>query len=62
MNNSADNLTYTYVFNIDERDDSLLYQRLCDKERMDFLEEEFNKDNERRKNDVKNNSTRHNNQ
>jgi len=36
----AENYQYTHVFS-DDGDDRLLYERLCDKERADYLEEKF---------------------
>lgn len=41
----ADGFKYTRVFNNEDRDDRLLYQRLCDNERADYLEEKFNEEN-----------------
>lgn len=38
----ANNFAYTYIFDTaNNRDDNLLYQRLCDKDRADYLEEQF---------------------
>lgn len=40
-NLGAFNYQYTFVFNGGDRDDKLLYDRLCDKERADMLERRF---------------------
>ena len=49
VNNSADNFKYTYVFDTQHsRDDALLYQRLCDNDRGDYLLEKFEKENAER--------------
>lgn len=47
--NSADNFKYTYVFdNEHSHDDRLLYKRLCDNDRADYLLEQFKKENNKR--------------
>ena len=48
-NFGASGFKYTRVFNSESRDDRLLYQRLCDKERADYLEEQFNRENATKK-------------
>lgn len=49
-NNSINNFKYTYVFDIENnRDDRILYNRLCEKDRADVLEERFIKENEEMK-------------
>lgn len=44
-NFGASGFKYTRVFNSKNRDDRLLYQRLCDRERADYLEEQFDSEN-----------------
>ena len=47
--NSADNFKYTYVFdNEHSHDDMLLFNRLCDNNRADYLLEQFEKENNER--------------
>ena len=49
-NNSINYFKYTYVFDIENnRDDRILYNRLCEKDRADVLEERFIKENEEMK-------------
>ena len=48
--NSVDNFKYTYVFDIENNyDDKVLYNRLCERDRADSLLEQFEKENEERK-------------
>lgn len=55
MNNSADNFKCTYVFDTEHsHDDMLLYQRLCDNDRGDYLLEKFEKENAERISNSKN--------
>ena len=44
---SAFNYKYTLVFDRDTRDGKLLYDRLCDVERANYLEKQFYKENEK---------------
>lgn len=45
-NNSVDNFKYTYVFDTkNNNDDRILYNRLCERDRADLLEERFIKEN-----------------
>ena len=47
--NSVNNFKYTYVFdNEHSQDDRLLYNRLCDNDRADYLLEQFEKENAER--------------
>lgn len=47
--NSADNFKYTYVFDAEHsHDDRLLFDRLCDNDRADYLLEQFEKENNKR--------------
>mgnify|MGYP000772006029 FL=1 len=46
----ANHFKYTRVFDMQNRDDRLLYDRLCDNERADYLEEQFNQENAARNN------------
>jgi len=49
--NSISNFKYTYVFdNEHNSDDRLLYNRLCDNDRADYLLEQFEKENNKRNN------------
>ena len=48
-NFGTDSFKYTRVFNSDNRDDRLLYQRLCDEDRADYLKEQFDRENEEKK-------------
>lgn len=49
-NNSISNYKYTYVFNMENnKDDLILYNRLCETDRADMLEERFIKEHEERK-------------
>lgn len=41
----ASGFKYTRVFDSRNNDDNLLYQRLCDEERTDYLKEQFDKEN-----------------
>ncbi len=48
-NTGYENLRYTFVFDTDSnRDDRLLYQRLCDNARADYLEEKFEQEHKER--------------
>ena len=43
-NNSANNFKYTYVFDTENSyDDRILYNRLCDEDRAEYLKEQFEK-------------------
>ena len=44
----ADGFKYTFVFNTSDKDDQLLYQRLCDRERSDYLLEKFDEEQAKR--------------
>lgn len=49
LSNSINNFKYTYVFdNEHNSDDKLLYKRLCDNDRADYLLEQFEKENNER--------------
>lgn len=48
-NNSVDKFKYTYVFDMENNnDDRILFNRLCEKDRADLLEERFIKENNER--------------
>lgn len=52
LNNSIDHFKYTYVFDTEHNDDDrILYNRLCEKDRADYLLEQFEKKNNERNND-----------
>lgn len=49
---SADNFKYTYVFDTEHsHDDRLLFDRLCNNDRADYLLEQFEKENNKRNGD-----------
>lgn len=45
LESGASSFTRTQVFDSEVKDDRLLYQRLCDEDRADYLEEQFHKKN-----------------
>lgn len=45
LESDASGFTRTQVFDREVKDDRLLYQRLCDEDRADYLEEQFHKKN-----------------
>lgn len=51
-NSGASNFKYTFVFDSENRDDMLLYNRLHDKDRSDYLEEQFLKNEEERRKEL----------
>lgn len=56
-NNSINNFKYTYVFDMENnKDDLILYKRLCENDRADMLEKQFIKENEERKQNYENNT------
>lgn len=52
LNYGAENFKYTYVFDMDNsRDDRLLYQRLCDDDRADYLKQQFEEEQKQNRKD-----------